>query len=63
MRGWPVHGPDVLVGGAEVMIEQIDHLLTLAQQDNITIQVLSFGAGEYPHNGWSGEYPSLQRSA
>lgn len=45
------------------MIEQIDHLLTLAQQDNITIQVLSFGAGEYPHNGWSGEYPSLQRSA
>jgi transcriptional regulator with XRE-family HTH domain len=40
-----------VVGGVETMVEQIDHLLALARQDNITIQVLSFGAGEYPTMG------------
>ncbi|MDU0291869.1 helix-turn-helix transcriptional regulator [Saccharothrix longispora] len=37
-----------VVGGAEVMAEQVDHLLELAERDNITVQVLPFGAGEYP---------------
>ncbi|MBY8854220.1 DUF5753 domain-containing protein, partial [Saccharothrix sp. MB29] len=37
-----------VVGGAEVMAEQVDHLLELAERDNITGQVLPFGAGEYP---------------
>ncbi|MBP2339724.1 transcriptional regulator with XRE-family HTH domain [Saccharothrix coeruleofusca] len=37
-----------VVGGAGVMVEQISHLLALMERDNITIQVLPFGAGEYP---------------
>ncbi|GGP80599.1 helix-turn-helix domain-containing protein [Saccharothrix coeruleofusca] len=40
-----------VVGGAGVMVEQIDHLLALMERDNITIQVLPFGAGEYPTMG------------
>lgn len=35
------------VGGPETMIDQLNHLLTLGEQDNITIQVVPFGAGAY----------------
>lgn len=37
-----------VVGGTEVMIEQIDHLLALMSRDNITLQALPFRAGAYP---------------
>ncbi|OXM60015.1 hypothetical protein CF165_44795 [Amycolatopsis vastitatis] len=35
------------VGGPDTMIDQLKHLLTLGEQDNITIQVVPFGAGAY----------------
>lgn len=36
-----------VVGGSEVMREQLSHLLTLADQSNITLQVVPFGAGAF----------------
>lgn len=36
-----------VVGGRSVMIEQLDHLLKTGSHDNVTIQVVSFGAGSY----------------
>ncbi|MFC4909993.1 helix-turn-helix domain-containing protein [Actinomadura gamaensis] len=36
-----------LVGGREVMREQLGFLLDVARQDNVTIQVLPFAAGEH----------------
>ncbi|MFD0492077.1 helix-turn-helix domain-containing protein [Saccharopolyspora erythraea] len=35
------------VGGREVMIEQLRHLLKLADRDNVCLQLLPFGAGAY----------------
>ncbi|MEO6085362.1 MAG: helix-turn-helix transcriptional regulator [Umezawaea sp.] len=35
------------VGGPEVMAEQLRHLLTLSERDNITLRVIPFGAGAY----------------
>ncbi|MFF8592643.1 helix-turn-helix transcriptional regulator [Streptomyces sp. NPDC015220] len=40
------------VGGADVMVEQIDHLRAMAQRPNIDLQVLRFDAGA--HAGGSG---------
>ncbi|GGM67315.1 transcriptional regulator [Longimycelium tulufanense] len=37
-----------LVGGPEVMAEQLDHLIKASQRPNIDIQVLPFSAGEHP---------------
>lgn len=37
-----------IVGGRQVMIGQIEHLLELAKLPNIEIQVLPFGAGAHP---------------
>lgn len=36
-----------VVGSPSVMIEQLDHLRELATHDNVTIQVVPFGAGSY----------------
>lgn len=36
-----------VVGGREVWMEQLEHLLTVAQQENITIQVVPFDQGAY----------------
>jgi hypothetical protein len=36
-----------LVGGPEVMTEQLRHLLAVGKQDNVTLQVVPFGAGAY----------------
>jgi transcriptional regulator with XRE-family HTH domain len=36
-----------LVGGREVMREQVDHLIALAERPEITVQVLPFGAGAH----------------
>ncbi|RJQ78768.1 XRE family transcriptional regulator [Pseudonocardiaceae bacterium YIM PH 21723] len=45
------------VGGPEVMIEQLEHLRTLAAQPNIKIQVLPFSAGA--HGSMSGPFSIL----
>ncbi|MEV1113582.1 helix-turn-helix transcriptional regulator [Actinosynnema sp. NPDC049800] len=36
-----------VVGGRELMYEQLTHLLTVAQQDNVTLQIVSFDTGAY----------------
>jgi transcriptional regulator with XRE-family HTH domain len=36
-----------VVGGPEVMAEQLRHLLTVSKQDNVTIQIVPFDAGSY----------------
>ncbi|WP_063713759.1 helix-turn-helix domain-containing protein [Amycolatopsis nigrescens] len=41
-----------LVGGAEVMREQLEHLLTIGKKANVTIQAVPFSAGAY--GGMSG---------
>ncbi|MBB6119490.1 hypothetical protein FHS13_001439 [Nocardiopsis algeriensis] len=35
------------VGGAEVMAEQVEHLIDLSQEPNVTLQVLPFTAGAH----------------
>ncbi|WP_189221962.1 DUF5753 domain-containing protein [Saccharothrix coeruleofusca] len=35
------------VGGRELMAEQLTHLLRVAEQDNVTLQVLAFDSGSY----------------
>ncbi|MEV4528008.1 helix-turn-helix transcriptional regulator [Streptosporangium sp. NPDC049304] len=37
-----------LIGGAEVMCEQINHLITMAARPNVTIQVVPDSAGAHP---------------
>ncbi|MEE1786176.1 helix-turn-helix transcriptional regulator [Streptomyces sp. SP17BM10] len=39
------------VGGADVMGQQVNHLIEVAQQSNVTIQVLPFSAGAHPAMG------------
>lgn len=36
-----------VVGGPEVMVDQLRHLLAVGKRDNVTIQVVPFGAGSY----------------
>jgi transcriptional regulator with XRE-family HTH domain len=36
-----------VVGGADTMVDQLNHLLALAEQENITIQIVPFDAGAY----------------
>lgn len=40
-----------LVGGAEIMREQLDHLVTMSERSHITIQVLPFSTGGTPAMG------------
>jgi transcriptional regulator with XRE-family HTH domain len=47
-----------LVGGAEVMRRQLDHLATAAEWPNVTIQVLPFRAGA--HTGMEGAFCILR---
>ena len=37
-----------VVGGRRVMVEQLDHLIKVADDDNIKIQVIPYGAGAHP---------------
>jgi transcriptional regulator with XRE-family HTH domain len=37
-----------LVGGVDVMREQLQHLLTMAELDHVTVQVLPFSIGAHP---------------
>lgn len=43
-----------LVGGREVMHEQVRHLLQLAQEPNVTLQLIPFGTGA--HAGMTGSF-------
>lgn len=47
-----------LVGGAEVMRRQLDHLATMAERPNVIIQVLPFRAGA--HSGMEGAFCILR---
>ncbi|GAB2326613.1 helix-turn-helix transcriptional regulator [Streptomyces griseoincarnatus] len=54
---WAVLAEGVLrqqVGGPAVMREQLEHLATMAEQSNITVQVLPFSRGA--HSGMFGPY-------
>ena len=42
-----------LVGDREIMARQLEHLISLADDPNITIQVLPFSAGAHPAMGSS----------
>lgn len=51
LRAWLVLSESVIrrtVGGPEVMREQIEHLIHLAELRNVTLQVLPFDTGEHP---------------
>ncbi len=57
---WAVLDEAVLrraIGGAEVMHEQLMHLLRLAEKPNITLQVLPYDAGA--HSGVAGTFTTL----
>jgi transcriptional regulator with XRE-family HTH domain len=40
-----------VIGGEEVMAEQLRHLIEMAQLPNVTLQILPFGAGEHTFLG------------
>jgi hypothetical protein len=42
-----------VIGGSDVMNEQLRHLIDTAQLPNVTLQILPFGAGEHPFLGGS----------
>ena len=60
-RQRPLYGPDAMafhalideaairreIGGAEVLCEQLEHLLVMAERPNITLQVIPYSAGAY----------------
>lgn len=50
------------VGGTEVMVEQIDHLHSMAQRPNVDIQVLRFTTGAHPA-GSGGHFLVLGRDS
>jgi transcriptional regulator with XRE-family HTH domain len=47
-----------LVGGKQVMIEQLEHLIEQSQLPHVTVQVLPFDMGAHP--GISGQYAILE---
>lgn len=47
-----------LVGGAEVMRGQLNHVITMLELPNITVRVLPFSAGEHP--GMNGPFTVLE---
>lgn len=49
------------VGGAEVMRDQLEHLLITAELDTVTLQVLPFSAGSHP--GMDGSFSILSYGA
>jgi hypothetical protein len=54
VRLWVVIDESVLwrpIGGNEAMCEQIEHLLTVSQQPNVTLQVMPFSRVGYPGAG------------
>ncbi|MEV0055040.1 helix-turn-helix transcriptional regulator [Saccharopolyspora shandongensis] len=51
------------VGGAEIMIEQLKHLLEVAELPNVTLQVLPFSAGAHAAMGSSFYVLEIQRPA
>ncbi|WP_112239011.1 helix-turn-helix domain-containing protein [Kribbella monticola] len=54
VRLWVVIDEAVLrrpIGGSEAMCEQIEHLLTVSQQPNVTLQVMPFSNVGYPGAG------------
>lgn len=60
LRVWAVIGEAALrtpVGGPDVMVEQIEHLLELARRSKISMQLLPFDAGA--HNGTAGSFVLL----
>lgn len=42
-----------VIGGSDVMNQQLRHLIDRAQLQNVTVQILPFGAGEHPFLGGS----------
>lgn len=51
-------------GGPDVTRAQMDHLLSMSEQDHITVRVIPFGSGAFPSSGQaivhlSGEVPHL----
>ena len=53
-RLWGVIDESVLkrpIGGRDAMCEQIEHLLKVSQQPNVTLQVMPFSSGGYPGAG------------
>ena len=54
VRLWGVIDESVLkrpIGGRDAMCEQIEHLLKVSQQPNVTLQVMPFSSGGYPGAG------------
>jgi transcriptional regulator with XRE-family HTH domain len=54
-----------LVGGKDVMREQLQRLLDIGQLPNVNIQILPFDAGEHPYMGGSAallEFPEIAHS-
>jgi transcriptional regulator with XRE-family HTH domain len=51
-----------VIGGPEVMREQLQHLLATIQLPNVTLQILSFDAGEHPFLGGSAALLEFQES-
>ena len=68
-RGRPLHYEavieetilDRLVGGPAVMAEQLDHLVALSAQDNVTIRVMPLAVAV--HDGLDGEFTLLDFDA
>ena len=42
-----------VIGGKDVMADQLKHLIDTAQLPNVTLQILPFDAGEHPFLGGS----------
>jgi transcriptional regulator with XRE-family HTH domain len=61
LRFWAVLDEAALhreVGNAQIMREQLEHLIELSAQPHITVQVLPFGVGAHP--GMSGTFSILE---
>ncbi|AXK34580.1 XRE family transcriptional regulator [Streptomyces armeniacus] len=61
LRLWAVLDESALrraVGGAQTMVEQLEHLLEMSRQPHVTIQVMPFAMGAHP--GVNGQYAILE---